>query len=483
MADRDPDRSRSRPRPADAQPGTAGPDEGPSAGSRRVVLVVMCAGYFLVLLDVTIVNVALPHIAGALSTGGSGLQWVVDAYTVVLAAGMLSAGTVGDLYGHKRVVLAGLAVFGLASLGCGLAPGPGTLIAFRALQGVGAALLLPGTLAVITHTFPGKGEQARAIGLWAGIGSVALAAGPLLGGVLVQWLSWRAVFLLNVPIVVAALMTAGRVVRESREARGRRLDPPGMLLGAVALFAVTFAFIQAGRSGRGIAVDVAIGAAVVTPAAFVVTEHLREQPMLPLRYLRRPAFTTANAVAGVMNLGTLGALFVLTLYLQVVQHRSAIEAGAATIPLFLPLSVLAPFAGRLTARIGPRIPMAGGLFVSAAGLALLGVLHADSPYGELLPALLLWGIGLGLLTPAVVAAGMSAVPAEQAGLASAVNNTARQTGGAVGIAAFGALAGSTAHPPSFLTGMHQAAFVAVGLYLAAALATLAAIPRRGPSAG
>ncbi len=436
----------------------------------------MCVGYFLVLLDVTIVNVALPKISSGLGASVSGLQWVVDGYALALAALMLGGGTVGDLRGHKRIVLAGLALFGLASLGCGLAPTTVVLVAFRVIQGFGAALMLPGTLAVITRAYPESREQAKAIGVWAGIGSVALAAGPLLGGMLTQLVSWRAVFFVNVPIVVVAIVVAARVVRESADTQSRRLDLAGIVLGGLTLAVVTFAFIQTGRSGLGAAVVAVIVLAVVLAVAFVAVERSREQPMLPLGLFRRRGFTTANSVAAAMNLATLGLLFVLTLYLQDVLHHSALVAGLALLPLFLPLSVIAPLGGRITARVGPRWPMAFGLLLAAAGVALLAPLGARSSYLALLPALLLWGIGLGVLTPAVVAAAIRAVPSDRAGLASAVNNSARQAAGAIGIAAFGALAGAPTGS-GFLAGFHTAALIAVGLFLASAIATISLVRR------
>jgi MFS transporter, DHA2 family, methylenomycin A resistance protein len=448
--------------------------QGVRRGSRRVLLVVMCAGYLLVLLDVTIVNVALPSIGAGLGADVSALQWVVDGYAIALASLMLAGGTVGDLHGHKRIVLAGLAVFGVASLACGAAPSTGLLIGARVLQGVGAALLLPGTLAIISHAFPEPDEQAKAIGIWAGIGSLALPAGPLLGGALIDAFGWRAIFLINVPIVLVALPVALRVVDESVEPQQRRLDLAGTALAAGTLAAVTFAFVEAGRGGVGPPVLAAAAAAVVCLAGFVAVERSREQPMFPLALFRRPDFSTANAAAGAMNLGTLGMLFVLTLYLQTVQHRSALAAGVAMLPLFLPLTVLAPLAGRLTARVGPKLPMAAGLLTAAVGVGLLA--HADSGSRTLLPALLLWGIGLGVLTPAVVAAAVRTVPAERAGLASAVNNTARQAGGAIGIAAFGAVAGSAAQATTFIAGLHTDALVTVALWLAVAAATLALVP-------
>ena len=444
--------------------------------SRWRVLTVMCVGYFLVLLDVTVINVALPQIGSGLGSNMSGLQWVVDGYALALATLLLAGGTLGDLYGHKRVVLTGVVVFGLASLACGLAPNTGLLVAARVLQGIGAALLLPGTLAIITNAFPEPDRQARAIGIWAGIGSLALPAGPLLGGALVQGLGWRAVFFLNLPIVMVAGAVALRVVHESREAEGRRLDRAGIALGGLLLAAVTFAFIQAGHTGLGAPVLVAIAVALVSLGCFLVVERSTPDPMLPLVMFTRRSFSTANAVAGMMNLGTLGLLFLLTLYLQTVQHRSPLNAGIAVLPLFLPLSALAPIAGRLNARLGPKLPMALGLLVAAGGVALITQWSTGTLYLTLLPPLLAWGIGLGLLTPAVVSAAVSAVEPQRTGLASGINNTARQAGGAIGIAAYGAIAGPPANQGAFLSGLHIASLITAVLFVAATIGTVTFIP-------
>lgn len=447
-------------------------------GSPRTVLLVMCVGYFLVLLDVTIVNVGLPRIGSGLHANLSDLQWVVDGYALALASLMLAGGTVGDLHGHKRVVLAGLVVFGAASLACGLAPSAAALIAARAIQGLGAAMLLPGTLAIISNTFRQGPAQARAIGVWAGIGSLALPAGPLLGGLLISGFGWRAIFLINVPVVLVSGIAALLVVRESSNPRGRRLDASGALVGVVVLLAMTFVFIEGGRRGPGAPEVIAAAVvAVVLAGLFVVVEGRRgSAAMLPLTLFRRPAFTVANAAAGTMNLCTLGTLFLLTLFLQTVQHRSPLVAGLEVIPLFAPLAIIAPLAGRLASKIGPRAPMAAGLLIAGLGIGLLATVGANSPYLVILPAFLLWGIGLGVLTPAVVAAAIGAVGSERSGLASAINNTARQAGGAIGIAMAGAIAGEPANHDSFMSGFHAVAVAAALLYLVAAAGGLALVP-------
>lgn len=433
-----------------------------SSDRRTLTLLVMCVGMFLVLLDVTVVNVALPRLRADLGAGVGSLQWIVDGYAVALAALMLPCGDLGDRHGHRRVVLAGLAAFGAGSLSAGLAPGPALLVAGRVVQGVGAALLLPGTLAVVSRAYPDPAERARAIGIWAAVSSLALPAGVIAGGALVDGPGWRWAFLVNLPVIAVALPVTARVVHESREPSPRAPDLAGAALTAALLATVTFAIIAASRAG-------AIAAAALL-AALVAVERRRADPMLPAALLRRPAFGAANAVAAAMNLGTLGTLFVLTLFLQDVQGRSALHAGLAILPAFALLTVVAPLSGRLVGRIGPRRPMVAGLLIAAAGLALLS---GDA----LLAASVLWGLGLGLLTPAVVAAAMGAVRPERAGLAAAVNNTARQAGGAIGIAASGAVAGSPARA-GFVHGFHAVALGAAGLYVAAAALAWAAVPSR-----
>ncbi|MEV4313601.1 MFS transporter [Actinocrispum sp. NPDC049592] len=446
----------------------------PRSRSREngLLLVVMCVGMFLVQLDVTVVNVALPQIADDLHTGLQGQQWVVDGYAVVLASLLLAGGTIGDRYGHKRVVLTGLALFGAASLVCGVAPNVGLLIAGRALQGLGAALLLPGTLAVITRAFPDEKEQAHAVGIWAGVSALALPAGPLLGGALVSGVSWRAVFLINLPVIAVAFPAAIRLVRETVDKHPRRLDIPGMALATLTLAAVVYAVIT---SGPNTAVWVAAAASL---AGFLLWERHTPDPLLPLPLLRHPAFAGPNLVAGAMNLVGIGTIFVATLYLQTVQHHSAIVAGAMLLPLFVPLAALAPVTGRLTGRYGPRLPMTGGLVLGILGsLALLG-LSPTSSYGRLLPVLLGLGVGMGLLTAAVVAAAVRSVPPDRSGLASGVNNTARQTAGAIAVAAYGAIAGSPTDGAGFTSGLHTIGVIGAVAWAAALALTWLTVPSK-----
>jgi DHA2 family methylenomycin A resistance protein-like MFS transporter len=437
------------------------------ASRRRLALTVMCVGMFLIQLDVTVVNVALPQIRAGLGTDLASQQWVVDSYAIVLASLLLAGGTLGDRYGHKRIVLTGLLLFGLASLVCGVAPGVPVLIGGRAAQGVGAALLLPGTLAVVTRLFPDRAEQARAVGIWAGVSALALPAGPLIGGALVSGVGWRLVFLVNLPVIAVAVPATVRLVTETLDEHAAPLDLPGIALAGAALAATVYAVIAAGHGGATPVVLAAAALAVATLAGFLLREGYCRYPLLPLPLLRSPGFAGANAVAAVMNLVGIGTVFVATLYLQTVQHHPAFVAGCMLLPLFLPLAALAPVTGRLTGRYGPRGPITAGLLVGAAGSVAVAGVRPDSGYLGLLPFLLGLGFGMGLLTAAVVAAAVRAVPANRAGLASGVNNTARQAAGALAIAVYGAVAGSPTDPARFTDRLHLLGLGGAALWLLA----------------
>ncbi|MFG1907580.1 MFS transporter [Kribbella sp. NPDC048928] len=371
-----------------------------------MLLALLCVGIFLIQLDVTVVNVALPTIRLDLATSLTGQQWVVAAYMIALAVLLLPFGALGDRIGHRRVLLTGLTVFGLASLACGVAPTIELLVAARALQGVGAALLLPGTLAVITNLYVDRAARARAVGIWSGAGALALPSGPLLGGALVAGLGWRAVFLINLPIIAVGFPLAWRLVP------GRQTHD--------------------------------------------------ERPRTRLRI--GPDFVGANVIAGLMNFVGLGTVLVLTLYLQEHLSHKAFRAGLELIPLFLPLAVLGPVSGRITARYGPRLPMSIGLILGVVGSASLLRIHDTSGYAAVVPVQLGLGLGMGFLTAAVVHAAIAALPTDRAGLASGVNNTSRQAVGAMGIGVYGAALG---HSPSFVSGLHVLGWLGAGLWAAA----------------
>jgi DHA2 family methylenomycin A resistance protein-like MFS transporter len=445
---------------------------------RGPALAVASAGYFFVLLDVTIVNVALARIGSGLGGSRSELQWVVDAYALVLAAGMLGMGDLADRTGSRRLFLAGLVAFGGASALCAAAPSAGVLIGARAVQGLGAAAILPSSLAIVNRLFPDDEERPRAIGVWAGLGGSALVLGPILGGLLVGPLGWRAIFWLNVPLVVAAFLGGVATLPEGSTAKGARPDIAGQILGTAALATLVFALIEGGK--RGFGAPPALGGitvAVVAFAGFISVERRLSarppsaaaevpaasapvlagvgadaagtgsapegdaaRPLLDLNWFRRREFCGANACAGLMNLGTLGGLFALGLYLQQGEGLSPLEAGLALVPLALPLAALTPFTGRLVARVGPRLPAGLGLMASGAGYlgtALVGSASIDSPIGWAFLALA--GAGMGVAVPGLVAGATEALGPDRAGIASAVNNTSRQVGGAIGVALIGGL--------------------------------------------
>ncbi|HEX3734534.1 MAG TPA: MFS transporter [Solirubrobacterales bacterium] len=409
---------------------------------RWPALSVASAGYFFVLLDVTIVNVALARIAGDLNGSRSELQWVVDAYALVLAATMLGAGDLADRLGSRRLFLAGLALFGAASTACALAPSAGVLIAARTVQGLGAAAILPSSLAIVNQLFPDAEERPRAIGVWAGLGGSALVLGPILGGILVGPLGWRAIFWANVPLVLAALAGGLVLLPEGPVARAARPDLHGQALGTAALATLVFALIEGGRTGFGSAATLAgAAAALATLIGFVGVERRSRRPLLDLGWFRRAEFSGANAGSALMNLGTLGALFAIGLYLQQSRGLSPLAAGLNLVPLALPLAALTPFTGRLVGVVGARLPAGLGLLASGAGYlgtALLGGGAIDGPGGW--ACLALAGAGMGVAAPALVAGATEALGPDRAGIAAAVNNTARQVGGAVGVALIGGFA-------------------------------------------
>jgi EmrB/QacA subfamily drug resistance transporter len=435
------------------------------AENRRVKLLTLgacCFGLFMVMLDNTIVNVALPSIQRELGASVMSLQLVVDAYILVFASLLLTAGALGDRYGRKRVFQIGLVVFTIASALCGLATSEEMLIASRALQAVGGSALLPSTLALITATFPDRREQAQAIGLWSGVSAMALVAGPLLGGLLTDTLGWRSVFYVNVPVGAIALLVAGRVITESRNPAGRRLDLAGQVLAILTLGSLTFALIEGNAHGWTSPPILALLAiAVVGLPAFLLVERRSPNPMLALGFFRDPCFSSANAIALLVGFALLGFVFFNTLYFQTVQGYSPLQAGLRYAPSTLVIVVVAPIAGRLASRYGYWVPVTAGTTLAGAALLLLTRSEAGTPYLELLGPLLLLGLGLGLTISPITAAAVAGMPPGQAGVASATVNTNRQVGGALGVAVLGAIVTARfgAELPSRLAPLHLPAAV------------------------
>jgi EmrB/QacA subfamily drug resistance transporter len=409
--------------------------------SRRKVLTLltMCFALFMAMLDNTVVNVALPTISRELGAGVSGLQWVVDGYVLAFATLLLTGGIIGDRYGRKRMFMSGLAIFTLASLLSGLSQSTGQLIASRALQGVGAALLMPGTLSILTVTFPPT-ERAKAIGIWAGVSGLALALGPTAGGLLVEHVGWESIFFLNVPIGLAALAIASRIVKESKVSEARQLDIGGLLLGTAGLFSLTYALIEANQRGWG---DSVIMSALVAGVGFIVAlllwERRSPRAMLPLPFFRIPAFSAGNAVALSISLGMFGTFFFFSLYMQLVRGYAPLATGVRILPLTGMIFFVAPQAGRFAQRHGSRWPMTVGPILAGTGLFILSRSGLDTPYLLMAPFLSVMGIGMGMTMAPMTAAVMNAVGPERAGLGSAMTNTSREVGGLLGIALLGTL--------------------------------------------
>src|SRR6184192_1881407 len=445
------------------------------------VLVAVCIGYFMAVLDSTVVNVALPDMARSLGTGIAGMQWVVDGYALMFASLLLTAGALGDRLGNRGTFVAGLALFTLASLLCGIAPNLGTLVAFRALQGVGAAVQVPASLALLRHAYHDPSERAQAIGIWAAATGLAVAAGPVVGGVLTHAWTWRSVFLVNLPVgALGVLLTLRHVPPVPRHEDGE-LDLTAQLLGIVALGGLTFGLIQGGVWGWSsapviLALLLAIGAGVL----FYLGERSAEHPMLPPALFRDPTFSAANAVGAILSFGFYGELFLMSLFFQQVQHRSPLAAGLALLPQTAVISLMNFVSGQITARRGARLPMVLGLAIGGAGLLGLAFVGARASLVSVVGPMLAVGVGASLAMPAMTHAAIDHTPKERAGIGSAVLNASRQVGGVVGIALLGALIssharrGATAH---FMTGLHEGLALAGLLFLAGSALSLLFVER------
>jgi MFS transporter, DHA2 family, methylenomycin A resistance protein len=429
-------------------------------------LVAASVGFALIQLDVTIVNVALPRIGAALHAPVDRLQWVVDAYALVFASLLLSAGLLGDRFGARRVYLIGLTVFALASLGCGVAPDAGVLIAMRALQGIGAAAMLPSSLALLNHACHHDGHlRARAIGLWTAAGGVTIAAGPLVGGFLLAVASWSAIFLVNLPICVAGAWLTAKLPEVMRPPRAPHLDLVGQALAIVALTGLIGGVIELRPLGLLHPVVVGgFGLALVAGAMFVRCEARSSAPMLPLGLFRRPRFAPAVGFGVLANLTYYGVVFVLTLYLQRVLRYGPFTAGLAYLPLTATFIVSNVASGWIIGRFGIRRPMIVGALIGAAGFALLLALGPATPYLFMLPGFALIPLGMGTAVPAMTTAILAAVDKSASGVAAALLNAARQAGGAIGVALFGAFAGAG----DIVAGLHLAVLVAAVAMLSAA---------------
>ncbi|HUN35513.1 MAG TPA: MFS transporter [Trebonia sp.] len=397
-------------------------------------LVAICAGTFMLLVDLTIVNVALPDMARDLHASFSSLQWMIDLYALVLGALVLTVGSVADRAGRRRTYLAGLVLFAAASLTCGLAPGTGLLIAARGIQAVGAAAMFATTIALISTSYSGR-DRGVAFGAWGAVNGAAAAAGPILGGLLTTDFGWRSIFLVNLPVCVVAVVLTRLVLTESRDPSARRVDLPGMTTFTVAAAALTYALIRGGWTS-GLTIGLVITAAGAL-CAFVLLEGRRRDPMLDLSLLRNPSFTAILVAGALMSAAAWAAMTYQSLWLQSVLGLSAIKAGLVLLPCALAAFVVSAGIGRFLHRISPRILVGTGLLVIAMGAGGQAVLRSSSSWAVELPGLVLVGIGAGLAMASLSATAMAAVPRSQAGMAGGALSTFRQLGYALGIAVLG----------------------------------------------
>jgi EmrB/QacA subfamily drug resistance transporter len=480
-------------------------------------LAVLCLSLLIIGVDNTILNVALPTLQTELDATSSQLQWIVDAYLLVFAGVLLTAGALGDRFGRKRALTIGLTVFGLGSLGAALSNDASVLIAARAIQGIGGAFIMPSTLSILTATFPAR-ERGKAIGIWAGFSGLGIAIGPVSGGWLIEHSSWNAIFLVNLPIVVLALVAGRWLVPESKDPSAPWLDIAGFVLSIAGLSALTWGLIEApSRGWTDAAILSAFAAAVLILAAFVATELRTKEPMLDVRLFQNPRFSASSAAISLAFFALFGMIFFLTQYLQDVLGYSALEAGVRTMPVAAGLVLGGPSSAKLAAAIGAKRVVSAGLAIVAVGLYLLSTADATTGYGLIAISLVLLGFGMANAMAPATDAIMGSLPEAKMSVGSAVNDTTRTAGGTLGVAVLGSLLSSgyrggmdavTAQLPApareaandsiagamavahrigdgrlaaaaqdaFLSGMHTAALVAAAIALAGALVALVFLP-------
>ncbi len=452
-------------------------------------------GLFMIMLDNTVVNVALPSIGRDFNipqSQFSTLEWVVNGYALTFAVLMLTGGKLADLLGRRRIFIAGLAIFTLSSLACGLAGSAHVLIGARVIQGVGAALMNPATLSIITATFPPR-QRGMAIGIWAGVSALALAIGPLVGGLITEQVSWSWVFFINVPVGILGIIVARLVITESRdESEVQRLDLPGLLVSGGALFSLTYALIEANKHGWTSPLILSLfAAAAVGLVAFVLLELHQRAPMLDVSLFKNPTFAGANTVMLLVGLAMFGVFFYVSLYVQNVLGYSPTQAGAIFLPMTILIVLLAPVAGRLSDHFGSRWLMGTGMLFLSVSLLLDSRFDVNTNFWGLLPPLLVGGVGMSFAMTPTTAAAMGSVPVDKAGVGSAVLNSMRQVGGTLGIAVMGAIVASyvSAVPPDprvktqFVQGFQHAVLFGAALALVGAAVAVATVRKyREPEA-
>lgn len=440
----------------------------PSRLAASLTLAAMSLGYGVVQLDVTIVNTALDSIGRSLGGGVAELQWVVSAYTITFAAFILTAGALGDRIGAKRIFMAGFAIFTAASFACAVSTGPASLIAARCVQGFAAAILVPNSLALLSHAYSDDKARGRAVAIWAAGASLALTAGPFIGGALITLVGWRSIFLVNLPIGLAGLWLAWRYADETTRVAQREIDLPGQILAVLALGALAGALIEGGAIGWShLLVIVGFMTALLAGLLFVWREWQAPQPMLPLSLFGRRMFALTSLVGLLVNVSIYGLIFVFSLYFQRINGLSPFATGLAFVPMLgavLPVNLLAP---HLAERIGARATIALGAGISAIGCVALWGIAPGTPYWALCLQLIAISAGLGLLVPPLTSTLLGSVDKSRSGIAAGVLNATRQTGSVLGVALFGSLIGQSS---AFMAGTHAALMISAGVLLAAAAA-------------
>ncbi|MEU1160147.1 MFS transporter [Streptomyces sp. NPDC090075] len=436
---------------------------------RMLVLAICCMSLLIVSLDTTALNVGLPSMQRELHASTAGLQWTIDAYTLVLASLLMLAGSTGDRVGRKKVFMTGLVVFSIGSLLCSLAPNLESLIAFRMVQAVGGSMLNPVAMSIITNTFTEPRERARAIGVWGAVVGISMAAGPLVGGLLVESVGWRAIFWVNIPVGLAAVLLTLRFVPESRAPKARRPDPVGQVL-VIALFgSLTYAIIEAPTAGAATVLPFA-AVALAALAGLLWYEPRRDEPLIDLRFFRSAPFSGATviAISAFASLG--GFLFLSTLYLQNVRGLDALHAGLWMLPMAVPMFLCAPLAGRLVASRGPRLPLVVAGVAMTASAVLFAAFEAETSDTTLFLGYVVFGIGFGFVNAPITNTAVSGMPRSQAGVAAAVASTSRQLGQTLGVAVIGAVLASgitgSAYRTTFVTAARPGWWILAGCGLA-----------------
>src|SRR4051794_25303674 len=423
------------------------------------VLLICCMSLFIVGLDVTVVNVALPSIDRDLRAGISGLQWTVGAYTVMMASLLMLSGSTADRLGRKRTFVTGLSVFTLASLLCSLAPSVDLLVAARVLQAVGASMLTPVAMSIIANTFTDPRERAQAVGIWGAVFGISMALGPIVGGTLVSSVGWRSIFWINIPVGLAAILLTLRFVPESRAPRPRRFDAVGQVLVMVLLATLTFGIIEApSRGWSSPAILAAFSASAAALLGLLLYKPRRKEPLIDLRFFRSTPFTSSIVISVAAFASFGGFLFLNTLYLQQARGLSPLQAGLATVPVALMTVLAPPLSGRIVGRRGPRLPLAiAGVSLVAASILLTG-LGPSTPLVQLLGAYVLFGLGFGFVNAPITNAAVSGMPRAQAGVAAAIATTSRQVGQTLGVAVVGAIVTSAADDSTGLSSASRPAW-------------------------